>query len=259
VALAARLPPGSYLCLVPVAGASAGLLVRALLSDETGAPWARWVASLALVPVMVPLLPLLFLGLGTGPLPVGAATALVTLAVWLLAPMVAALDPRRWWVIPAVALLGAAGFGGWALRSAHHSAAWPRSENLEARVEADSAMLGFERLPGPAEDDAARFRITAPRGTRRLELRLDRPPRRARLAGLELPVEPSPGGPGWRYALVAPPDTGAVLEITPDPTAPFLELEARVPGLPAGTARPAGTMPVGTGDETVLTRKVAMD
>ncbi|HSE26614.1 MAG TPA: M20/M25/M40 family metallo-hydrolase, partial [Gemmatimonadales bacterium] len=159
VALAARLPPGSYFCLVPMAGASAGLLVRALLSDETGAPWARWVATLALVPVVIPLLPLLFLGLGTGPLPIGAATALLTLAVWLLAPMVAALDPRWWWMVPAVAVLGAAGLGGWALRSAHHSAAWPRPENLEVRVEADSAMLRFERLPGPAEDDPARFRI----------------------------------------------------------------------------------------------------
>jgi hypothetical protein len=40
--LALRLPEGSYLFLVPVIGAAIGILLRALLSDETGPPWARW-------------------------------------------------------------------------------------------------------------------------------------------------------------------------------------------------------------------------
>lgn len=257
--LALRLPEGSYLFLLPVAGAAAGLLSRALLSDETGPPWARWVATLALVPVVMPLFPLAFLGLGTGPLPAGTVAALCALSVWLLAPMVAALDARRWWIVPAMALAGALGLGAWALRGAHHSAAWPRPENIEVRVEADASILRLDRVAGPAEDGAARFRITAPAGTRRLELSLDRPPSAARLAGLELPAGASAGGPGWRYALVAPPDTGAILEILPAAIATHLLVEAHVPGLPPGTVRPEGTMPVGTGDETVVVRRVEVE
>jgi hypothetical protein len=257
--LALRLPEGAYLFLLPVIGAAAGLLFRALLSEETGPPWARWVTVLALVPVVIPLFPLAFLGLGTGPLPVGAVTALSALSAWLLAPTVAMLDPRRWWIVPAAALAGTLGLGLWALRDAHHSAAWPRPENVEVRVEADTSSLRLERLTGAADGGAARFRITAPAGTRRLELRLDRPPRAARLAGLELPAVASRVGPGWRFALVAPPDTGAILEIIPDSTATVLELEARVPGLPRGTVRPEGTMPFGTGDETVVVRKVGLE
>lgn len=257
--LALRLPEGSYLFLVPVIGAAAGILLLALLSDETGPPWARWVAVLALVPVVVPLIPLAFLGLGTGPLPAGAAAALAALSAWLLAPMVATLDPRRWWIAPAVALAGTLGLGTWALRGAHHSAAWPRPENVEVRVEADSTTFRLDRITGAAGDGAARFRITAPAGTRRLELRLERPPRAARLAGLDLPLTASRGGPGWRYALVAPPDTGTVLEVIPDPAAAELELAARIPGLPPGTGRPEGTMPVGAGDETVVVRRVGVE
>jgi hypothetical protein len=255
--LALRLPEGAYLFLLPVIGTAAGLLLRALLSDETGPPWARWVAVLALVPVVVPLFPLAFLGLGTGPLPAGAVAALSALSAWLLAPMVATLDPRRWWIVPAAALAGTLGSGAWALRGAHHSAAWPRPENVEVRVEADSTTIGFERVAGAAGDGAARYRITAPAGTRRLELRLDRPPRAARLAGLDLPTAPR-GGPGWHYALVAPSDTGAVLEIIPDSLATELVVEAHVPGLPPGAVRPEGTMPFGTGDETVVVRRVAV-
>ncbi len=257
--LALRLPAGSYLFLVPAAGASAGLLLRALLSDETGPPWARWVATLALLPVVVPLIPLAFLGLGTGPLPAGAVAALCALSTWLLAPMVAELDPRRWWIVPAAALAGALGVGAWALRGAHHSATWPRPDNTEVRVAADPGSLRLERLPGRAGDGAARFRVTAPAGTRRLEFVLDRPPRVARLAGLELPTAALPDGRGWRYALVAPPDTGVILEILPDSTATELVAEAHVPGLPPGTVRPVGTMPFGTGDETLVVKREGLE
>jgi hypothetical protein len=256
--LALRLPEGSYLFLVPVIGAAIGILLRALLSDETGPPWARWVAVLALVPVVVPLVPLAFLGLGTGPLPAGAVAALAALTAWLLAPMVATLDSRRWWVVPAIATAATLGLGGWALRGAHHSAAWPRPENVEVSVAADTTTFRLARIAGATGDGAARFRITAPPGTRRLELRLAQPPRAARLAGLELPLAAARGGPGWRYALIAPPDTGTVLEIIPDPAAAELELVARIPGLPPGAARPEGTMPVGTGDETVVVRRVGI-
>lgn len=256
---ALRLPEGAYLFLVPVIGAATGLLLRVLLSDETGPPWARWVTVLALVPVVVPIIPLAFLGLGTGPLPTGAVAALAALSAWLLAPMVATLDPRRWWVVPAVAFVATLGLAVWALRGARHSVAWPRPENVEVGVEADTTTFGVKRIAGAAESGAARFRITAPAGTRRLELRLERPPRAARLAGLDLPLAASRGGPDWRYALVAPPDTGAVLEITPDPAATEMELFARIPGLPPGTARPEGTMPIGTGDETVVVRRVGVE
>src|SRR5690606_25810646 len=170
--LALRLPEGAYLLLVPVFGAAAGILLRALLSDETGPPSARWWTVRALGPGVVPLAPPAFLGWGTGRVPAGAVAALRARSAWGLAPMAATLEPRRWWVARAVALAGTMGLGAWALRSARHSAAWPRPENVEVSVEADTTTFRLERIAGAAGDGATRFRVTAPPGTRRLELRL---------------------------------------------------------------------------------------
>ncbi len=255
VAFAARLPAGSYVALVPVVAVALALLVHALLSDETGPPWARWVATLAVLPVLLPLFPLMVLGLGTGLVPTAAEAALTALVAWLLAPMVAALDLPRWWVTTAALLAGAVGCSAWAIRGAHYSSEWPRPENVSITRE-DSGAIRVERLPA-TNGGILRYRIVPPPGTRRLEFGLALPPRAARLAGLDLPLASTRGGPGWHYALVGPPaDTGVVFEMTPDPAAAGLELVAHLPGLPRGTPRPAGTMPIGNGDETLLVHRL---
>ena len=249
--LALKLPAGSYLGLVPLGAVAAGVLLRALLSEETGPPWARWLPALAILPVVLPLFPLLYLGLGTGRVPTLAMAGLAGLTAWSLAPLAAGLDARWWWVVPGAASAAALGCAGWALRGAHHSPAWPRPANVTVEVKGDAGAFRVARLEsGP--DSTRRIRVVPPRGTRRLEFTLERPPLAARLGGLELPEGPTPGGPGWSYALVAPPDTGAVLEFRPADPAAVLGLRARLPGLPPGTPRPPGTMPVGTGDETVV-------
>lgn len=257
------LPAGSYLFLVPAMGAGAGLLLRAVLAPETGGPWARWLATLALVPVVVPLLPLGYLGLGTGYLPTGATAALATLSAWLLAPLVAEIEPRPWWAAPAAALVGAAGLSIWAVQGAHHSAAWPRPENRTVMRAADSANLGIERIESAnaaaLDPGAVRLRIRAPAATHRLALALPTPPRSARLGGLDLPVDAAEGKGGWRFTIVGPPDSGIVLDLATGRPGEELEIGARVPGLPPGTERPAGTMPIGPGDATVWVRRVVLE
>ncbi|MGH7586031.1 MAG: M28 family peptidase [Gemmatimonadales bacterium] len=118
VLLAAKLPAGFYLFAVPGLAAAVGLVGYAALGSTLARGVAQWAAAATVVLLVVPILALGYLGLGTAGIAVAASAALVALSLFLAAPLVAALDGFRWWVLPAVTLLLTAGLSAWALGGA---------------------------------------------------------------------------------------------------------------------------------------------
>ncbi len=159
LAAAALLPGGSYLPTLTVLGLLLGLGLVVTSRDEPGsAPWHPWALLAGALPGLLLLPPFLaegFIGLGLGL--AAPILALVTLATWLLTPLLDALRGPRWWLLPSVLLVASVGTLGLGASRAVFGPQQPRPSNAFYAVDPDRAIALFGSLQDEPDAWTARF------------------------------------------------------------------------------------------------------